>query len=411
MSDDNGAGASRLRPDAAAVNRLVKMFTESMLNRTDYVAHRAKWKSDCPLEAGDQLHDLLLSHLGCLPRNKTIKAKWVSFTKKEEGEAKSPFRIGTYSPDLEGNTRFACLDFDGGGQGSNHKNPLADPLAAALHVRQTLHDAGLACHLEKSKSGSGWHIWCLFADKAPAAVVRRVLFSLLPDDLPLASGGCASPRKNIGVELFPKQDSLVNTVAKLGNQVYLPMWHGVQKPNNWFHQVNDAGEVKPYLPDSLARIPVLALHALDPGEKPSPSSPLRGRANTGPEARERCIEYLRRCDPAVSGKGGHNSLMWAARIAVWGFALGKDAGYEVLREVYDPVCDPPWSETELRHKCADADLQGGFSKPRGWLLNEEKRPGRAATGHGAKRLPRQRRRIAAKRPGAEKRRLAGNRKC
>ncbi len=81
----------------------------------------------------------------------------------------------------------------------------------------------------------------------------------------------------------------------------------------------------------------------------------------------RVVPYLDKHAPAVSGQHGHNALMYAARIAVYGFDLGPDAGLVVLREHYNSRCQPPWSEKELEHKCFEAHAKP-FAKPRGWLL-------------------------------------------
>jgi P4 family phage/plasmid primase-like protien len=83
---------------------------------------------------------------------------------------------------------------------------------------------------------------------------------------------------------------------------------------------------------------------------------------------KRAVAYIAKCDPAISGHGGHNQTMWAARVAVWGYDLGADIGYEVLLGHYNPRCDPEWSCAELMHKCRDADCVE-FGKPRGWLLD------------------------------------------
>jgi hypothetical protein len=71
--------------------------------------------------------------------------------------------------------------------------------------------------------------------------------------------------------------------------------------------------------------------------------------------------------PAVSGQGGHDQTMHAARVVVYGFDLGPEAGFGLLWEHYNPRCEPPWSEAELRHKCQEADAKP-FDRPRGWLL-------------------------------------------
>src|SRR5262249_11903434 len=83
----------------------------------------------------------------------------------------------------------------------------------------------------------------------------------------------------------------------------------------------------------------------------------------------RAIAYLQHCPAAVSGQGGHVQTFEVARAIVYGFDLGADAGYDLLAGHYNPRCSPPWTEAELRHKCADADTKP-FDKPRGYLLAE-----------------------------------------
>src|SRR5262249_1392533 len=94
-------------------------------------------------------------------------------------------------------------------------------------------------------------------------------------------------------------------------------------------------------------------------------------ATSGPSVEERAIKYLAKVPPAIDGQGGHNQTMEAARAICWGFAVGSEAGFNLLWEHYNPRCQPPWTEQELRHKCQDADTKP-FGKPHGYLLNEEK---------------------------------------
>lgn len=122
-----------------------------------------------------------------------------------------------------------------------------------------------------------------------------------------------------------------------------------------------------------------------------PSAPVGGNgkliltvqpdSNSG--TRERAIAYLRRCDPAISGQGGHAQSLTVARGVCWGFDLGEEVGFELLRDHYNPTCQPSWSEGELRHKAHEADTVP-FGKPRGWLLGEEgQEVGRSASSPSA----------------------------
>ncbi len=92
------------------------------------------------------------------------------------------------------------------------------------------------------------------------------------------------------------------------------------------------------------------------------------------DVRERAVAYLEKCEPAVSGQGGHDQTFEVARAIVYGFDLGAEAGFDLLWQHYNPRCLPPWSEAELRHKCSEADTKP-FDKPRGYLLETDERDG------------------------------------
>jgi hypothetical protein len=91
------------------------------------------------------------------------------------------------------------------------------------------------------------------------------------------------------------------------------------------------------------------------------------KSNADSSIADRAIAYINKMPPAISGQGGHDQTMEAARVVVYGFDLGPEVGYQILDTHYNPRCQPPWSEKELRHKCAEANTVP-FSKPRGWLL-------------------------------------------
>jgi hypothetical protein len=72
---------------------------------------------------------------------------------------------------------------------------------------------------------------------------------------------------------------------------------------------------------------------------------------------DRARRYVARCEPAVSGSGGHVATFRVAQVLVRGFALGEAQALEVLRE-YNLRCCPPWSERELAHKVRQASRRG-----------------------------------------------------
>jgi putative DNA primase/helicase len=91
-----------------------------------------------------------------------------------------------------------------------------------------------------------------------------------------------------------------------------------------------------------------------------------------PHLQRRVLAYIKKIDPAISGCNGHSDTLWAVRPIVRGFDLGELLGFDVLWKHWNPRCQPPWSEAELRHKCHEAATLP-FRKPVGWLLQEPER--------------------------------------
>ena len=78
--------------------------------------------------------------------------------------------------------------------------------------------------------------------------------------------------------------------------------------------------------------------------------PSRPRPPGGDDRLERARAYLARIPGAVSGQGGHDRTFRAALHVGPGFALSQEECFDLLWHEYNPRCDPPWSERELRHK-------------------------------------------------------------
>jgi len=89
---------------------------------------------------------------------------------------------------------------------------------------------------------------------------------------------------------------------------------------------------------------------------------------------ERASRYLVRCESAVSGQDGHKRTMGVCVRMVRGFALPPETAYSLLLSEYNPRCDPPWSERDLRRKVQQAQDAGEMEW--GKLLLKE-RPGPA----------------------------------
>ena len=69
---------------------------------------------------------------------------------------------------------------------------------------------------------------------------------------------------------------------------------------------------------------------------------------------KRAKAYLAKCEPAVSGQGGHDTTFKVACALCRGFDLDEEAALELLESSFNIRCDPPWSRRELRHKIRQA---------------------------------------------------------
>lgn len=107
-----------------------------------------------------------------------------------------------------------------------------------------------------------------------------------------------------------------------------------------------------------------------PPERPVPR-PIASRPAPAPDAVLRRAEaYLDRIPPAISGSGGHGQTYAAATAMVHGFGLDPETALGLLLARYNPRCQPPWSEKELRHKVSDAASKP-HDRPHGWLRDTQ----------------------------------------
>ena len=112
-----------------------------------------------------------------------------------------------------------------------------------------------------------------------------------------------------------------------------------------------------------------------PWERHTPAQPA---PNTSPasvgqevdDVEQRARAYLDACPPAVSGQGGHPQTLEVTQALVRGFELSDEVALRLLSKHYNPRCEPPWSEKELRHKIESA-REHPCDKPAGWLLNSD----------------------------------------
>lgn len=109
---------------------------------------------------------------------------------------------------------------------------------------------------------------------------------------------------------------------------------------------------------------------LDPDEWLSKPDPTDRRPDPAPrmerprtDAETRAIRYIAKMPEAISGQGGHQATWDVAVMLTKGFGLSEETAFRILWSEYNPRCQPPWSEKELRHKAkgaARANLPDGF---------------------------------------------------
>jgi hypothetical protein len=253
--------------DAPAVVALLKRY---FFNRADRVPFGAPWGSPCPCRGDHFLDALLLAHV--LGNDVTpAMAEWGPTQQGKSGKERGHFVIGTYTPALDGTTRFGVVDLDGG---EDHASPLRDPLAAALAVLHDCAARGLPACLEKSGSGKGWHVWVLLGEGCKARDVRTLLLSLVPAGLPLKGkdAGVADATRNLGVEIFPKSDTVGSDPWSVGAMVWLPWYHGARNGGSQFYRVGDDGKPTPYVPTTFEVTDAAGLAAaLASGAGPPPA--------------------------------------------------------------------------------------------------------------------------------------------
>ena len=125
------------------------------------------------------------------------------------------FVMGVYPMLQDESCFFLAADFD-------KTHWLEDAEAA----RQTSRGLNLPVALERSRSGSGGHLWWFFAEAIPAALARRLGSHLLTETM--------ERRPDIGLDsydrFFPNQDTLPH--GGFGNLIALPLQKGPRKPGN-----------------------------------------------------------------------------------------------------------------------------------------------------------------------------------
>src|SRR5215467_6133875 len=130
-------------------------------------------------------------------------------------DGRGDFVAGVYPLLFDDTCRFLAVDFD-------DESWSSDALAFLASCREL----GIPAALERSRSGSGGHVWLFFADTVPASEARRLGTMLLTRTM--------NRRPEIGFKsydrLFPSQDKMPS--GGFGNLIALPLQRRARENGN-----------------------------------------------------------------------------------------------------------------------------------------------------------------------------------
>lgn len=153
---------------------------------------------------------------------------------------------------------------------------------------------------------------------------------------------------------------------------------GQELGREWIHGIDvPLSEVPFFAFDVLAELESRRQEAPQPEPVEPPTIKFTAGAKGGPDNLARASAYLAKVDPAISGQRGHDKAFRAACLIGPGFDLTPSEATHLLRNEYNPRCEPPWSDRELMHKVEDAYK---VEARRGWLLDAPPKNGRAHHG-------------------------------
>lgn len=119
--------------------------------------------------------------------------------------------------------------------------------------------------------------------------------------------------------------------------------------------------------DVIARLPIYQPEWLPQPVVCEPAAVSHPIVGSTRESYRRACAYARKTPAAVAGQGGSLATFKLAVALVRGFGLSEEQALAVMQQEYNPRCEPPWTEPELRHKLRYASAAGRITA--GSLLN------------------------------------------
>ena len=218
LSTKSDAAAKKNSGTDLTGTQKVKLFRSLFRGREDVYAVR--WQSSKGIVGYSPVHCHKKDRTQCRrPREECEKlGERLYFPQTDQvihGHLTGKFEVGIY-PLLEDDTCcFLAIDFD--------KKTWKEDVEAFM---QTCIEAGITAYPERSRSGSGAHVWVFFEKSVPARKARRLGTLLL--------SSAANKRFEIGLDsfdrMFPNQDLLPK--GGFGNLIALPLQKKARESGN-----------------------------------------------------------------------------------------------------------------------------------------------------------------------------------
>ena len=203
-------------------------------------------------------------------------------------------------------------------------------------------------------SGNGFHLFYridLPNDDESRKLVNRVLKTLA------SKFDTDAAKVNQSVFNAGRIVKLPGTMARKGENTS-------ERPHRRARLLEDRSPADPVVID-VELLRDIAEMALRPSQPVVASVSGRSRSRRGSDVICRARKYLSTLPPGIAGQNGSGTTFRAAAALVQDFTMSESDAWPLLLE-FNERCEPPWSESELRHK-----LKGAIEQPveRGRLLN------------------------------------------
>ena len=187
-------------------------------------------------------------------------------------------------------------------------------------------------------SGNGWHL------------LYRI-------DLPGDDGGLVHRVLQVLAKRFNDESVTIDT--KVGNASRICKLYGTiaAKGEPTFDRPHRVSTIVS-IPDTLEVVSIELMESLvkaaECNESPTPNDTSVFERKSQPHSIIRASKYLKKMDPSISGDNGHDKLLRAASVLSVDFKLNDNDAFDLLTNEFNPRCQPPWEEADIRRKIDEA---------------------------------------------------------